>query len=176
MDTCSIFFCCLLPPLSISSAGRALMMRASRRRGVIHYCFSPLSTNIWESRLWRLFQTKTRAFGANAPSSVAFHIQLKLFKRSQKVKTESKNSKSESGWVLLLQPLSLRNTWSYYCKKIWLDPPVLAPSSSPPLAPSPSLLRPKRSPHLDQVVVLLLLQLTTSKYQHTLIIQATKLF
>ena len=128
----------------------------------IHYCFSPLSTNIWESRLCRLFQTKTRAFGANAPSSVAFHIQLKLFKRSQKVKPESKNSKSESGWVLLLQPLSLRNTWSYYCKKIGLDPPVLAPSSSPPLAPSPSLLRPKRSPHLDQVVVLLLLRWATS--------------
>ena len=37
-------------------------------------------------------------------------------------------------------------------KKIGLDPPVLAPSSSPPLALSPSLLRPKRSPHLDQVV------------------------
>ena len=106
------------------------IQKASWRISMILYWLLLLSTNNCKSRLWH-FIWQTKAFGANAPSSAAFHLQLELFKITKSPKLKK--------WKWLphyLKPLSLLETREASHKKFnWilqfssphLTPPLLLP-------------------------------------------------
>ena len=72
-----------------------------------------LSTNVcWSSTRFLTFILTTKAVGANAPSSVAFHLQLELFKITRSPKFRRWK------WPLYyLKPLSLLETHNASDKK-----------------------------------------------------------
>ena len=128
----------------------------SRVLNLIHYCFSPLCTNIRESWFWHLFQTKTKAFGAIAPSSSGVLLTtgtIQYHKRSKTQKAKVKESKSESGHIH--PKVKVATFTKKHMKDLLLKNLTGSSSSHPPLrpllfsslAPSASLLRPERPPH-----------------------------
>ena len=124
----------MLAHLKSLSIGRAPLrlkpLRPSSGRYVLTFCFFNetdqkmipcwfclLSTNVcWSSTIFLTFILTTKTVGANAPSSVAFHLQLELSKITRSPKFRRWK------WLLYyLKPLSLLETHEASDKKWFIS-------------------------------------------------------
>ena len=98
------------------------------------------------------FIQQSKAFGAIAPSSVAFQLQLELFSNTKGPKLRKWK------WLVCCNHFHFKNTWSIYCEKT-----RTGSSSSPPLppllfsshCPESLLTEALRPPHMVRVGFLL---------------------